>query len=102
MVAATAHASVRYYSHVERPNRMNADNTMKTTAKPSKHDWSRFDAMSQAQRHAAATRDSNGKPKPASDLYRLLGLIASTAPGPAVPRRAGGPTHASVTVFLLA
>ena len=26
---------------------MNADNTMKTTTKPSKHDWSRFDAMSQ-------------------------------------------------------
>jgi hypothetical protein len=24
----------------EEPNRMNADNTMKTTAKPSKHDWS--------------------------------------------------------------
>ena len=31
---------------------MNADNTMKPTVKPSKHDWSRFDAMSEAQRHA--------------------------------------------------
>jgi hypothetical protein len=35
---------------------MNADNTMKPTVKPSKHDWSRFDAMSEAQRHAAAAR----------------------------------------------
>jgi putative transcriptional regulator len=50
---------------------MNADNTTKTTAKPSKHDWSRFDAMSQAQRHAAATRDSNGKPLTPADFKRM-------------------------------
>ena len=36
---------------------MNADNTTKTTAKPPKHDWSRFDAMSEAQRNVAAMRD---------------------------------------------
>ena len=41
---------------------MNADNTIKTTAKPSKHDWSRFDAMSEVQRHAAATRDPDAVP----------------------------------------
>jgi putative transcriptional regulator len=49
---------------------MNADNTTKTTAKPSKHDWSRFDALSQAQRHAA-TRDSNGKPLTPADFKRM-------------------------------
>jgi putative transcriptional regulator len=50
---------------------MNADNTTKTTAKPSKHDWRRFDAMSQAQRHAAATCDSNGKPLTPADFKRM-------------------------------
>ena len=71
MVAATAHASVRYYSHVERPNRMNADNTMKTTAKPRKHDWSRFDAMSEAQRTAAAMRERDAIPLTSADFKRM-------------------------------
>src|SRR5450759_4306546 len=71
MVAATAHASVRYYSHVERPNRMNADNTMKTTAKPPKHDWSRFDAMSEAQRNAAAAHDPDAMPLTPADFKRM-------------------------------
>jgi putative transcriptional regulator len=71
MVAATAHASVRYYSHVERPNRMNADNPMKTTAKPTKHDWSRFDAMSEAQRTAAAMRDRDAVPLTSVDFKRM-------------------------------
>jgi|SRR5476651_2300389 putative transcriptional regulator len=50
---------------------MNADHAMKTTAKPSKHDWRRFDAMSQAQRHAAATRDSDAKPLTPADFKRM-------------------------------
>ena len=50
---------------------MNADNTTKTTAKPTKHDWSRFDAMSQAQRHVAAARASNGKPLTPADFKRM-------------------------------
>ena len=35
---------------------MNADNTMKTTAKPLKHDWTRFYALSEALGDGAATR----------------------------------------------
>jgi putative transcriptional regulator len=50
---------------------MNADNTMKTTAKPSRHDWSRFDTMSDAQRRAAATRDLNAKPLTPADFKRM-------------------------------
>jgi putative transcriptional regulator len=50
---------------------MNADNTAKTTVKPSKRDWSRFDAMSQAQRYAAAARDSAGKPLTPADFKRM-------------------------------
>ena len=50
---------------------MNADNTRKTTAKPSKHDWSRFDAMSKAQRHAAATHDADAKPLTPADFKRM-------------------------------
>jgi hypothetical protein len=36
---------------------MNADSTIKTTAKPPKHDWSRFDSMTEAQRNAASRHD---------------------------------------------
>ena len=51
---------------------MNADNTTKTTAaKSSKHDWSRFDAMSKAQRHAAATHDADAKPLTPADFKRM-------------------------------
>jgi hypothetical protein len=39
---------------------MNADKTMKTTAKSPNHDWSRFDAMSEAQR----TRDVQRRARP--------------------------------------
>jgi len=34
---------------------------MKTT-KPTRHDWSRFDAMSDAERHAAALADPDAQP----------------------------------------
>ena len=32
---------------------MNDDDTMKKTSEPAKHDWARFDAMTEAERHAA-------------------------------------------------
>ena len=50
---------------------MNADNTMKKTAKPSKHDWRRFDAMSEAQRHAAAMSDRDAMPLTPADFKRM-------------------------------
>jgi putative transcriptional regulator len=50
---------------------MNADNTMKTTAKPPKHDWSRYDAMSDAQRNAAATHDPEVMPLTPADFKRM-------------------------------
>ena len=50
---------------------MNVDNTMKTTAKPPKHDWSRFDAMSEAQRNAAATHDPDAMPLTPADFKRM-------------------------------
>lgn len=51
---------------------MNADNTTKTTAaKSSKRDWSRFDAMSKAQRHAAATHDADATPLTPADFKRM-------------------------------
>jgi len=50
---------------------MSADNTTKTTAKPGKHDWSRFDAMSEAERHAAASRDADAKPLTPADFKRM-------------------------------
>ena len=50
---------------------MNADNTMKKTAKPSKHDWSQIDAMSEAQRNAAAMSDRDAIPLTPADFKRL-------------------------------
>lgn len=50
---------------------MSADDTTKRTAKSAKHDWSRFDAMSAAQRHAAATRDADAKPLTPADFKRM-------------------------------
>jgi putative transcriptional regulator len=50
---------------------MNADNTMKTTPKPTKHDWSRLDSMSEAERHAAALSDPDAQPIAMEDTPRL-------------------------------
>ncbi|MDR3568743.1 MAG: hypothetical protein P4L43_12015 [Syntrophobacteraceae bacterium] len=36
-----------------------ADTTKKT---PNKHDWERFDAMTEAQRHVAASSDPDAQP----------------------------------------
>lgn len=41
---------------------MNAEPTKKATADPPKDDWSRFDAMTAAERHAAAVRDPDARP----------------------------------------
>ena len=53
--------------------------TMKTTpersklskTKPSKTDWSRFDAMTEAQRHQAALNDPDARPLTEDDLTRM-------------------------------
>src|SRR5258706_1397901 len=52
-------------------NPMNDDDTMNTTAKPSKHDWSRFDAMTEAERHAAALADPDAQPLSEERLKRI-------------------------------
>jgi putative transcriptional regulator len=49
-------------------------NTTKTTrdrVKASKTDWSRFDAMTEAQRHAAAINDPDAQPLTEEDLARM-------------------------------
>lgn len=48
--------------------------TMKTTRKPAKSartDWSRFDAMTEAQRHQAALNDLDARPLSEDDLSRM-------------------------------
>ena len=50
---------------------MSADNTTKRTAKPTKHNWSRFDAMTEKQRHAAAGSDPDARPLGVDDLKRM-------------------------------
>jgi putative transcriptional regulator len=50
---------------------MSADNTMKRSAKPTKHDWSRFDTMTEKQRHAAAMSDPDAQPLGPDDFKRM-------------------------------
>ena len=50
---------------------MNDASTMKKTPKPPKHDWKRFDAMTEAQRHAAALRDPDAQPLRPADMKRM-------------------------------
>jgi hypothetical protein len=52
-------------------NRMSADDTMNTTAKTPQHDWSRFDAMTEAERHAAALADPDAQPLTEDELRRI-------------------------------
>ena len=49
----------------------NTTKTMRSRAKPSKSDWSRFDAMTDAQRHAAALAVPDAQPLSEEDLIRL-------------------------------
>ena len=50
---------------------MNDASTMKKTAKPTRHDWERFDAMTEAQRHAAALKDPAAQPLRPADMKRM-------------------------------
>ena len=50
---------------------MNDDNTMKKTTEPTKHDWSRFDAMTEAERHAAALTDPDAQPLTPEHFERM-------------------------------
>ncbi len=50
---------------------MNDDNTMKKTAEPTKLDWRRFDAMTEAERHAAALADPDAQPLTPERLARM-------------------------------
>ncbi len=50
---------------------MNDDKTMKKAAEPTKHDWSRFDAMTEAERHAAALADPDAQPLTPERLARM-------------------------------
>lgn len=49
---------------------MSNGTTMKKTKHP-EHDWSRFDAMTAAERHEAAMSDPDGKPLTPEDLKRM-------------------------------
>jgi putative transcriptional regulator len=50
---------------------MNDDDTMKKTPEPAKHDWARFDAMTEAERHAAALADPDAQPLTPERLARM-------------------------------
>src|SRR5882757_6970927 len=50
---------------------MSADNTTKPTADPVNHDWTRFDAMTDAQRHDAAISDPDAQPLTPEDARRM-------------------------------
>ena len=45
--------------------------TTKRTAKPPQHDWTRFDAMTARQRHAAAVKDADAQPLRPDDMKRM-------------------------------
>jgi len=50
---------------------MNDDSTMKTASEVPQHDWSRFDDMTAAERHAAASRDPDARPLTPDDMKRM-------------------------------
>jgi putative transcriptional regulator len=51
-----------------KPNLMNAADTMK---KPAKHDWRRFDAMTDAEVHKAAMKDPDARPLTEEEFARV-------------------------------
>jgi putative transcriptional regulator len=51
---------------------MSSANTTKKAAKPAKHDWSRFDSMTEKERHAAAVNDPDARPLTAADFKRMM------------------------------
>ena len=50
---------------------MNSGNIMSTTIETPLHDWSRFDAMTEAERHAAAMSDPDAQPLTPDDFKRM-------------------------------
>ena len=52
-------------------NPMSVDNTTKTTTKATRHDWTRFDGMSDAERHAAAISDPDAQPLTQEAMQRM-------------------------------
>ena len=50
---------------------MSADVTMKTALETPPRDWNRFDAMSEAERHAAAVDDLDARPLAPEDMQRM-------------------------------
>jgi putative transcriptional regulator len=50
---------------------MSTGNTTKKTGNSAKRDWTRFDAMTDAERHSATTRDRDAKPLSPSDFKRM-------------------------------
>ena len=50
---------------------MSDEPIMKTAPKPSQDDWSRFDSMTEAERHAAAVGDPDAQPLTPQDLQRM-------------------------------
>ena len=49
---------------------MSDENTTKTTPKPAEPDWSRFDSMTEAERHAAAISDPDARPLTTEGMRR--------------------------------
>lgn len=45
--------------------------TMKKPAQPTTHEWTRFDARTETQRHAAALQDPDAQPLRPEDMKRL-------------------------------
>jgi putative transcriptional regulator len=50
---------------------MNEDDIMKKTLEPAPHDWTRLDAMTDAERHAAALADPDAQPLTPERLARM-------------------------------
>ena len=50
---------------------MSNGNTIKTTTKRDRQDWSRFDAMTAEQRHGAALSDPDAQPLNEDDFKRM-------------------------------
>jgi len=50
---------------------MNNESTMSKTPATTKHDWSRLDEMTAAQRHAAALGDPDAQPLTPEDFRRM-------------------------------
>ena len=44
---------------------------MKAPDRPPLHDWTRFDSMSEAERHAAAVNDPDARPILPGDMARM-------------------------------